>query len=125
MSAGRATRALNGDSHDDRGRKTSSWAARLEHGFSQIVDWFWLLDDQRQTSAFEAFFGTRQVDLFALLVVGRERDLSTAERQRLTWRRSRVVVNLQHVFCCTFDELAVDLRKRLYAFVPTAGGGMP
>ena len=45
-----------------RGRRTSSWAARLELGFSQIVDRLWLLDDQRQTAAFEAFFGARQVD---------------------------------------------------------------
>ena len=108
-----------------RGRQTSTWAARLEHGFSQIVDWFWLLDDQRQTTAFETFFGARQIDVFALLVLGRDRDLSMAERQRLAWRRSRVVVNSQHVFCCTFDQLAVDLRVRLSGSGPAARAGVP
>ena len=99
-----------------RGRQTSEWAACIERGFSQIVDWLWLLDDQRQTAAFEALFGARHPDVYTLLVVGRERGLSAAERQRLDWRRSRVLVNSQHIYCCTFDELAATLSKRLRAF---------
>jgi hypothetical protein len=77
------------------------------------VDWLWLLDDQRQTDTFEAFVGGRHLAVFTLLVAGRERSLSAAERRRLAWRARRVVVDSQHVHCCTFDELVSDLRERL------------
>ena len=108
-----------------RSRQTSEWASRFEHGFSQIVDWLWLLDDQRRTDAFEAFFGARHIDLFALLVVGRDRHLTEPERRRLTWRARRVVVDSQHVHCCTFDELAADLRARLDTLRLRAGHSQP
>lgn len=108
-----------------RGRQTSDWASRLEHGFSQIVDWLWLLDDQRQTDTFEGHFGARQIDVFTLLVVGRDQSLSEAERRRLAWRARRVVVDSRHVHCCTYDMLAVDLRERLDALFRQAGLGYP
>lgn len=108
-----------------RGRRISDWATRIEHGFSQIVDWLWLLDDQRRTDAFEAFFGARHVDLFALLVVGRDRYLTEPERRRLSWRARRVLVDSQHVQCCTFDELAADLRARLDTLQIRSGLGQP
>ncbi|MCU0552441.1 MAG: DUF4263 domain-containing protein [Leptolyngbya sp. Prado105] len=33
-------------------RASSEWSPRFEHGFSQIIDWFWKLEDMRQTTKF-------------------------------------------------------------------------
>lgn len=99
-----------------RGRQSSTWASRFERGFSQIVDWLWLLDDQRQTAAFENLFGTRHLDVVTLLVIGRTSSISSADRRRFVWRRDRVMVNSQRVYCCTYDELLEDLRQRLRSF---------
>ncbi|HEV3343597.1 MAG TPA: Shedu anti-phage system protein SduA domain-containing protein, partial [Pirellulales bacterium] len=33
-------------------RKNPEWSARFEHAFSQIVDWFWALEDQRGSQDF-------------------------------------------------------------------------
>ncbi len=99
-----------------RGRRTSDWAARFDHGFSQIVDWLWLVDSQEHTLLFDTLFNAREIDVVALLVVGRDSGVSDADRQRLKWRRKHVVVNSQHVMCCTFDELLRDLRQRLGDF---------
>jgi len=102
-----------------RRRQATEWASRFEHGFSQIVDWLWLFDDQSSTLHFEDQFGPRPIDIYALLVVGRDSGVSGIDRRRLQWRRSHVVVNSHHVYCCTFEDLLPRLQKRLDAF--TAG----
>lgn len=100
-----------------RGCHMTEWSARFDRAFSQIVDWFWLLDDQQQTQLMEDRFGPRPLDVAALLVIGRDAGVSTLDRRRLEWRRDHVLVDSHHVFCCTFDELARGLRRRLYAWI--------
>ena len=40
---------------ESRGQKaTLEWSSRFERGFSQIVDWFWKLDDMRGTIEFKS-----------------------------------------------------------------------
>ncbi len=95
-----------------RGRRITEWSPRFEHGISQLIDWLWLLDDQEQTALFEEQFGPRPLDVVTLLVAGRDSGVSPADRRRLQWRRGHVVVNSQHLYCCTFDELLRDLRWR-------------
>jgi hypothetical protein len=34
-------------------RKNPEWSARFEHAFSQIVDWFYSFEDQKNTAAFQ------------------------------------------------------------------------
>ena len=41
--------------------KTKIWSPRFEHGFSQIVDWYSMLDDLKKTQRFKRDFG--DVDL--------------------------------------------------------------
>lgn len=48
------------------GRRTSEWARRFERGFSQIVDWFWKLDDLSNTATFERLFGAGTITFMAL-----------------------------------------------------------
>ena len=108
-----------------RGRRISDWAPRIEHGFSQLVDWLWLLSDQGQTATSEHFFGTRHPDVYTLLVVGRDRGLSAIEQRRLAWRGRRVLIDSQRVRCCTFDQLAADLRSRLHRMLLTTSPAAP
>ncbi len=96
-----------------RRRRGTEWSERLEHGFSQIVDWLWLLEDQQATLTFAAQFGERAPDVEALLIVGRDSGVSLADRRRLAWRSRRVQVGGQRVACCTFDDALRRLRQRL------------
>lgn len=95
-----------------RARHRTEWAPRCEHGLSQLTDWLWLLDDQEHTHVFEELFGFHPVTATVVLVIGRDAHLTPADRRRLEWRRDHVVINSQHLYCCTFDELLRDLRWR-------------
>jgi hypothetical protein len=95
-----------------RARQRTEWSPRCEHGLSQLTDWLWLLDDQAHTQIFEEVFGARPVTATVVLVIGRDSGLTAADRRRLEWRRDHVVINSQHLYCCTFEELLRDLRWR-------------
>jgi hypothetical protein len=98
-------------------RNTLEWAPRFDHGASQIIDWFWKLDNQRRTPDFERLFGTPSIRSSGLLVIGRDSGVTPADRLRLEWRREKVAVNSLQLYCCTFDELARDLRDTLTTFM--------
>ena len=95
-------------------RHTTEWAQRFESGFSQIIDWLWTLEANRDTEPFERKFGKRRISATALLVVGRDAGVTAGDRLRLEWRREHVVVASQKIYCCTFDELLRGLRRKLY-----------
>jgi len=38
-------------------KATLEWSERFEHGFSQVPDWFWKLNDRTPTSEFAHRFG--------------------------------------------------------------------
>ena len=96
-----------------KGRTTSDWSDRFEHGFGQLVDWFWKVDDIRNTGQGRSIFGNDAFDFVGMLVVGRDRFLTAEERVRLGWRNSRVTINSNKIICLTFDELASGLRDTL------------
>jgi hypothetical protein len=53
-----------------RGKKaTREWSPRFDHGYSQIVDWFYKLHDRAKSDEFEARFGARAIDFTGTLVV--------------------------------------------------------
>jgi hypothetical protein len=95
------------------GKHTPEWSRRFEHGFSQLVDWFYKLDDIRHTTGFHTVFGTEPIDYTGLLVVGRHKSLDLRERRRLEWRTRYVQIQSQRVRCITFDQLCDDLLDRL------------
>jgi hypothetical protein len=104
-------------------KATLEWSPRFEHGFSQIVDWFWKLDDMKNTTTFQNQFGVGHIRYYGLLVLGRRADLSHREQTRLRWRLEKVLVDSKPVVCVTFDELFDDLNHRLrnykrYSAVP-------
>ncbi len=94
-----------------KGKATSEWGRRFEHGFSQLVDWFFSFDDHRTSHAFTNRFGYGHVEFFGMLLIGRSRHLSDHDRQRLKWRTDRVMVSSHKIVCRTYDELYDDLNE--------------
>jgi len=88
-----------------RGRATPEWSERFEHGFSQVLDWFWKLDDMEGTTEFNSRFGASYAGYEGMLIIGRSNVLDYKDRQRLKWRRDRVIADSKHVHCITYDEL--------------------
>jgi len=105
-----------------RQRHGADWSPRFSRGFNQVVDWLWALDDHEATTAFADEFGPPPITIVALLVVGRDADVSSRDRRRLEWRQRHVLVNSHHIYCCTFDDLLRDLRGRLNGFRAWAAG---
>ncbi|MBI2511713.1 MAG: DUF4263 domain-containing protein [Opitutae bacterium] len=97
-------------------RTTKEWSPRFEHGFSQIVDWLWKVDDFRQTRTGTVTFGQDAFEFMGMLVIGRDSFLDDMDRARLAWRMSKVVVNSQRIVCLTFDQLARELRSSLATY---------
>ena len=97
-----------------RGRETPVWSRRLEQGFSQLVDWFWKLDDARGSVDYQHRFGGGFPRIMGILVIGRD-DLPARERQRLQWRSEKVIVDSKQIICLTYDQLLADLTLQLDA----------
>src|SRR5262249_44531942 len=71
-----------------QGKKTTrEWSPRFDHGYSQIIDWFYKLRDAEKSDEFEARFGQRSIDFTGTLIIGRKHYLDAGERARLDWRR--------------------------------------
>lgn len=96
---------------------TPEWGTRFEHGFSQIVDWFWKLDDMKNTTDLQSRFGRNLDQYFGMLVVGRNTHLEYREVARKQWRLNKVLIDSKDVFCVTFDELYVDLNEKLQRYI--------
>lgn len=97
-------------------RSTKDWSPRFEHGFSQVLDWLWKIDDFRQTRMGASIFGIDSFQFMGMLVIGRDAFLDDIDRARLTWRMSKVVVDSQKIVCLTFDQLARELRSSLHTY---------
>jgi hypothetical protein len=101
-------------------RKNPEWSSRFEHAFSQIVDWFWALEDEKDSIDFRTTFGDREVTFASLLVMGRNTELDDTKRRRLAWRTKKVLVDSTRVTCITFDELYDKLREKFEFYAATA-----
>ena len=64
-------------------RLTSEWSWRFEHGWSQIFDWYYILEDLKQTNTIRDTFGFQVESWMGLLIIGRDQFLSDSERDRL------------------------------------------
>lgn len=102
--------ALKNSLFKANGKKaTLEWSNRLEHGFGQIVDWFWKINSLIDTQEMEYLFKSRRPTFVGVLVCGRKSGLGKKELDRLEWRRDKVSVDTNPVICLTFDELLDDL----------------
>ncbi|MES3628717.1 MAG: DUF4263 domain-containing protein [Longimonas sp.] len=98
------------------GKATPEWSPRFEHGFSQLVDWFWKLSDMENTRDFANRFGDEYAGYEGLLIAGRVDELTRREKDRLRWRRDNILVNSKHIHCVTFDDLHAHLDARLRSY---------
>ena len=96
------------------GRAIPTYSQRLEHGFSQIVDWFCKLRQIHESQTCEDIFGGRTPNYVGLVVIGRECALKDQEKARLRWRRDHTLVNSKHVHVVTFDDIYTFLDQRLH-----------
>lgn len=102
--------------HRQGAKATTEWARRFEHGYSQIIDWLFKLDDRNKSDDFVARFGGRAIDYEAILVIGRDQFVSVGDRLRMEWRNQKIVINSLRVHCITFDRLFLELSARLNLF---------
>ncbi len=102
-----------------KNKSTTEWSSRFEHGFSQLVDWFYLLDDFKKTERFAKDFGHGHITFLGFLILGRSAGVSESDRNRLKWRTEKVRVDSHTVECLTFDELYQHLEWRI-SFYPQA-----
>src|SRR5262249_12745686 len=104
------------------GKATPDWGDRFEHGYSQIVDWFYKLEGMRPTPDYEARFGSRDFRRQGLLVIGRKAHLGLHERGRLAWRSDGMLLHGARIDCVTFDRLLADMNARLESLRQLFGG---
>ena len=97
-------------------RKNPEWSARFEHAFSQIVDWFYNLEDFKNTQGFSATFGPGHTSFTGLMVMGRSASLDDIKKSRLRWRTDTVSIGKHKVICITFDELHAVLQRKFHRY---------
>jgi hypothetical protein len=106
-----------------KSHQSFQWSYKFEHGLSQVIDWYYRLDDYQRTSRLQEHFGSQTIKYIGLLVIGRDCFLQrSGMNQRFEWRRKHTVVNSLHIHCVTFDELASALKhtcNRLLAVAAT------
>lgn len=89
------------------------FSPRLDHGFSQIIDWFYKIDGLQNTDDLEERFGKNKIEYEGILIIGRDQFLTTSLKKRLDWRARKTVVNSKHLYCYTFDEIHQILTSKI------------
>jgi Domain of unknown function (DUF4263) len=51
--------------NSDSANTSYEWSSRYEHGLSQVIDWYYRMDDYERTNKFEEYFGHRQINSYA------------------------------------------------------------
>ena len=98
-------------------RPNPEWSVRFEHGFSQMTDWFFNLDDYKKDHGFTKTFGYGHISFTGLLIIGRSAKLDDMKRTRLRWRTDKVLVDSNTIFCITYDDVYETLKKRFSFYV--------
>ena len=105
----------------NRKKDCRDWGPRFEHGYSQIIDWFYKIDGMKEHQDCETYFCKRSIDYEGILVIGRDQYFQEGEKERLEWRTRHVIVNSKKIHCVTFDGLFSQMQKRLDTFELIAG----
>lgn len=99
------------------GKYQKEWANRFEHGYSQIIDWFWKLDDLKQTASFEEKFDARDIDFRGILIIGRNSSLKEIkDKRRFNWRSGHTIIHSKSIHCVTYEQLLEDLKQQIKFF---------
>lgn len=89
------------------------WGARLEHGFSQIVDWLWLMSTLLPSQQVVKSMFPNLQRFTGLLLIGRRDDMSEEELARLKWRSLKTKIADSAVLIFTYDDLISFIEEEL------------
>lgn len=91
-----------------------SWSARIEHGFSQIIDWAWVRSDHPNDTVLVSGFGG-QIETSAYAVIcGRDDSLlNDIERKRFSHRRDSLKIEGHPAVILTYDEMVRSMEDSL------------
>lgn len=98
-----------------RTNQLRDWSRRLEHGFGQLIDWAWAIQDGKKTTLFRNAFGCDLAKAEFLLVCGRDSEMDQAERERFDWRSTNITVAGTRATTLTFDGLFSFLEAQIEA----------
>jgi hypothetical protein len=99
-------------------RKTNQmrdWSREIGHGFGQLVDWGWALDDAAISKIFENAIGCEDIAPQFLLVCGRDQTMDTVENGRFSWRSRKVTLSGRQATTLTYDGLLLFFRSTIEA----------
>ena len=97
----------------DETKYKPSFGRRLEHGYSQIIDWFCKLEGLQRSQDMIDRFNNPTIDFYGLLIIGRSSYLDQTLKNRLDWRSKKVSVDSKKIFTYTFDELLYVMKEKL------------
>lgn len=89
-----------------RAKQYRAWSPRIEHGFSQIIDWAWVRNDHPNDSLLVSGFGGRiQASAYAV-ICGRSGSLrDPIEEKRFAHRRDALKIEGVPALILTYDEM--------------------
>jgi Domain of unknown function (DUF4263) len=95
-------------------RGLAEFSARFEHGYSQIVDWYYKIDTLKgNTVTTQERFAQNNPKIYGILLIGRNSSFKDASQfARFEWRTKHVIVNSQTISCFTFDHLLERFKTR-------------
>ena len=93
------------------------FASRFERGFSQIIDWYRIIDDLKSTELARKQFLGNIKGYHGLLIIGRDKFLSNKElKKRIDWRSEKIIIDSKTIFIYTYDHLLRILKDKLEYF---------
>lgn len=99
---------------DDKEMRT--WTKRIEHGYSQLIDWYYRLADFKTTTKFAERYGENG-DYLGLLIIGRNDTFkSEYEKKRFNWRFTKTLVDSRNIFCMTYDDLYNMMYRKIKGY---------
>jgi hypothetical protein len=92
------------------------WSPRIEHGFSQIIDWAWVRSDHPNDSVLVAGFGGRIETSAYAVICGRKMSLKDdTEEKRFAHRRDSLKVDGHPALVLTYDDMVRLMEDNLSA----------
>ncbi len=91
------------------------WSHEFEHGFGQLVDWAWAINDAKRLPTLQSAFGCDIAGSVSLLVCGRDSQMDAAERQRFDYRSEKISIEGTITTILTYDGLIAFLRDQIEA----------
>jgi hypothetical protein len=82
-----------------------NWSKQFEHGFGQLVDWAWTINNAKGLPHLENEFGCKIAGTVSVLVCGCDAQMNTTERDRFEYRRGKTSIEGAIVSILTYDGL--------------------